>query len=133
MFDMSDLVSSYTRAQALEDGELVDVSTTAAEAGFSIPVAMTRAAWGDCVAWGEDVKQRKPGALQDQEGRLWDVVYMAMQAARGARAASRVEFQLYRVPAEGKGLKARLVSLVMSVGGGDSGEPVITIMQPGED
>jgi len=28
--------------QGIEDGELVDVSTTAAEAGFRVPVAMTR-------------------------------------------------------------------------------------------
>ena len=33
------VISAYTRAQAIEDGILVDVSETAREAGFKIPVA----------------------------------------------------------------------------------------------
>ena len=36
------VLSVYTRAQAIEDGFLVDVSETAREAGFRIPVAVTR-------------------------------------------------------------------------------------------
>ena len=31
------IIHSYTRAQAIEDGILVDVSDTAREAGFTIP------------------------------------------------------------------------------------------------
>ncbi len=36
------VISVYTRAQAIEDGVLVDVSETAREAGFRIPVAVNR-------------------------------------------------------------------------------------------
>ena len=39
------ILSAYTRAQAIEDGFLVDVSDTAREAGFGIPVAVTRSVW----------------------------------------------------------------------------------------
>ena len=35
----------YTRAQAIEDGELIDVSKTAKQTGFKLPVAVTRAVW----------------------------------------------------------------------------------------
>ena len=35
------LISSYTRSEALADGVLVDVTETAREAGFVIPVALT--------------------------------------------------------------------------------------------
>ena len=38
-------ISTYTRAQAIEDGFLVDVSETPREAGFKIPVALTRTVW----------------------------------------------------------------------------------------
>ena len=38
-------LSAYTRAQAIADGILVDVSETAREAGFNIPVALTRTVW----------------------------------------------------------------------------------------
>lgn len=54
MFTDADIISRYTRAEAIEDGELIDVTETAREAGFTVPVARTRAAWVDCVAWGED-------------------------------------------------------------------------------
>ena len=35
------VISAYTRQQAIADGVLVDVTTTASEAGFAIPVAVT--------------------------------------------------------------------------------------------
>lgn len=42
---MENLIYAYTRKQALEDGEQVDVSTTAAEAGIRFPVFLTRAVY----------------------------------------------------------------------------------------
>ncbi|WP_325176197.1 DUF6573 family protein, partial [Xanthomonas hortorum] len=51
MFTASDIIHSHTRANLLEDGDLVDVSALAREAGFKVPVAVTRAVWADCVAW----------------------------------------------------------------------------------
>jgi len=124
-------VSIYSRAQALEDGALIDVSHVAAEAGFRVPVAMTRAVWGDCVEWTDEDSRRQ--TYQDEDGRLWDVLWMAFLAARRSGGSDRVGFQLYRVPRGGRGMRPRLVSLEMVIGPGDSGEPVITIMQPGED
>ena len=53
MFTAADIISSYTRADALADGQLIDVTQTAKEAGFRLPVALTRPAGADCVAWGE--------------------------------------------------------------------------------
>ena len=46
------VISVYTRAQAIEDGIIVDVSETAREAGFNIPVAdhahCLEIAWSPC-------------------------------------------------------------------------------------
>lgn len=130
MFTEDDLIHSYTRAQALADGLLVDVSQMASEAGFRVPVATTDTVWKACVSWPESTK----GAIgQSEAGRLWDVVYMAACAARSARRSgrSRVEFEVLRVP---KGAwNATVVRLVLDIGPGDQGEPVGTIMMPGED
>lgn len=124
-------IHSYTRVQAIEDGQLVDVSEMAQEAGFMCVVALTASAWADCVAWtGADTKRQ---AVQDEQGRLWDVLNMAMHAARSATGANSVFFCLYRVPRGGRGLKPKLAKLKMTVGGGDEGEMVITIMLPDED
>lgn len=126
-----DPIHVYTRQQALEDGFLVDVSETAREAGFRAPVALTRAAWADCVEWSEKDTQRQ--TYQDQAGRLWDVLCMAINAARRNTQRASFMFQLYRVPRGGRNLRPRLTKLVCSIGAGDGGEAVITIMLPGED
>lgn len=125
-----EIIYSYTRAQALADGVLVDVSDTAREAGFRIPVAMTHAAFEDCVAWSEEDSRSQ--VYQDEAGRLWDVLWMASLAARKG-SESRVAYTLYRVPRDGKSLRPKATHLDLVIGPGDTGEPVITIMFPGED
>ena len=44
------VIFSYTRAQAIADGVLIDVSELAKEAGFRFPVAVTAGVWAECVA-----------------------------------------------------------------------------------
>lgn len=122
-------IHTYTRKQAIADGFLVDVSETAREAGFRFPVAMTSAAWADCVEWTDADTKRQ--TYQDEAGRLWDVVWMASRAAR--RGGSETLFQLYRFPRGGRGQRARITTLKMLCGPGDHGEPVITITLPNED
>ena len=126
------VISTYTRAQAIEDGVLIDPGSMAQEAGFKWPVALTANAWADCVAWNDDDNQQQ--VHQDQSGRLWDVVYMASHAIRTRKdSGDRLMFQFYRVPHDGCSTEAVLVTLKLIVGPGDSGEPVITILLPNED
>lgn len=124
-------INVYTRRDAIDDGVLVDVSETAQEAGFCIPVAMTAAAWGDCVAWGVADSQRQ--TWQDEAGRLRDVLWMASRTARRAQGQQRIAFQLYRVPRGGRATRPRLTTLHLCIGPGDAGEPVITILMHNED
>lgn len=133
LFSTDDVIYSYSRAQAIEDGILVDVSNQALEAGFKVPVAMTRAAYADCVEWNDETKKRKPRTCQDENGRLWDVLYMASLAACKAGHKDRILYELYRVPVHGCGVKSRLVKLALQIGLGDNHEPVITISFPDED
>lgn len=129
MFDKQDLIHSYSRRQALEDGVLRDATSVAWEAGFRIAVALTSAAWADCVAWNESDVVR--GALgQSERGRLWDVVWMAAHAARVRRASgeNRARFSVMRIPRGAR--RAERVELVVEVGPGDESEAVATIMLP---
>jgi len=126
------VISTYTRTQAIEDGVLIDVGSMAKEAGFKWPVALTADAWADCVAWTDADSQQQ--VHQDQSGRLWDVVYMASHAIRTSKdSGDRLLFQLYRVPRDGQSTEAVLVTLKLIVGPGDSGEPVVSILLPNED
>lgn len=126
-----ELVHSYSRAQAIEDGVLVDVTEIAREAGFRIPVALTAAAWADCVAWSDSDRARQ--TTQDEAGRLWDVVWMSNLAARRAVGRDCAVVELYRVPSGGLGCQPRKTQLRMVIGPGDDQAPVITIMCLGED
>ena len=109
----------------------MDVSKTAKEAGFVYPVAMTSAAWADCVAWSnEDTKRQVP---QDEFGRLWDVLWMAKIAVKQGNGGTQLLYPLHRVPRGGKAQKPRLIHLKLVCGPGDTPEPVITIMLPDED
>jgi hypothetical protein len=126
------VISTYTRAQAIEDGVLIDPGPMAKEAGFKWPVALTVNAWADCVAWTDADSQQQ--VHQDQSGRLWDVLYMASHAIRTSKdSGDRILFQLYRVPRDGHSTEAVLVTLKLIVGPGDAGGPVITILLPNED
>ena len=123
------VISTYTRAQAIEDGVLIDAGAMAREAGFKWPVALTSAAWTDCVAWTEDDSRQQ--IYQDESGRLWDVLYMASHAIRTSKdSGDRLLFQFCRVPRDGQSMEAELITLRLIVG---PGEPVITILQPHED
>lgn len=125
MFDDADLFHCYTRAEALEDDSLIDVSETATEVGFRVPVALTQSVWIDCVAWAQEDNDRV--IYQDKSGRLWDVLWMAINAARRKAEASRVDFMLMRVPKHSRGGEPVPVKLVLDIGPGDQGEAVITI------
>lgn len=127
-----EVISTYTRTQAIEDGVLIDAGSMAQEAGFKWPVAVTSAAWADCIAWTEDDNRQQ--VYQDESGRLWDVLFMASHAIRnGSGTGDRLLFKLYRVRRDGRSKEAVLATLKLIVGPGDQGEPVITILLPDED
>ena len=118
------VIYSYTRAQALEDGVLVDVSDLAREAGWKHPVAVTRHLWDDVV----EPDERALAAGESAQGRLWDVVFVASVAGR-AQASDLVAFDLL---ATKDGQKV-LHHLWAKCGPGDTTAPVITIMFPEDD
>jgi len=126
-WDDAEVISSYTRAQAIEDGALVDVSETAREAGIKFPVAVTRAVWANYVEVPEGV------VAQDESGRLWDIVWMLCCQIRRSQGDT-LHFQLYVRNHNRERLTRRdLVTLKAVCGPGDDAEPVITIMLPDED
>lgn len=122
-------VFSYTRAEAIADGVLVDVSKLAAEACFRYPVAVTAGVWAECVKVPDGV------AGQDETGRLWDVLNVlraSIAKLREPHTTSRVDFAVHVRNDDREG-NPPLVRLYAVCGPGDSGEPVITVMKIGED
>lgn len=130
MEDM-ETIYSYTRSQAIEDGVLIDVSETAKEAGFKIPVAITSAAYSKYVEWTEADNEQ---AYQDESGRLWDVLFMGFFAIKTTRIEeSELIYEFFAVPRDGESVESVSSQLKLVIGGGDEGEPVLTIMLVEED
>lgn len=124
----ADIIHRYTRQQAIEDGVLVDVTQVAREAGFRCSVALTAGVW----ATVNEIPKSLRG-IQDVQGRLWDVLWMARLAARRAAAGqSVVTYGMIMHRVENKRM-LRNLQLKLHAGPGDNGELVITIMLPGED
>jgi len=127
-----EVISTYTRAQAIEDGVLVDAGSMAQEVGFTGPVALTSTVWADCVAWTDEDSKKQ--VHQDQSGRLYDVLFMAAFAVRASnRSGDRLLYELYRVTRDGHSTEANPVTLKLIIGPGDQGEPVMTILLMNED
>jgi hypothetical protein len=122
-FENADLIHSYSRAQAIEDGVLVDVSDIAKEAGFRYPVALTSALWADI--------QNIPASRshEDVQGRLWDALWMGLCAIKASKQGGTTLLYSLILPVRGR--KNYTVKLIC--GPGDNAEPVITLMKPDED
>jgi hypothetical protein len=129
-----DVIYSYTRKQAIEDGVLVDITEMAKEAGIKYPVAITSTAFFGYVA----PDPMPPG--QDLKGRLWDLFSMFKLAAKrtdGPELLFKVQFVLngIRVGPEEKPVRNidhtwKLVEVTLQAvcGPGDDSAPVITLM-----
>ena len=121
MLTDDDLIYSYTRAEALADGVLIDVSERAQRAGIQYPTACTAGVWSliDCLPASET--DTLAGIVRDV--RAEEVLRVMLTAIRrgGARGTDRVEFH------------ALGAALWAQCGPGDTAAPVITIMREGED
>ena len=118
-------ISTYSRAEAIEDGVLIDVSETAKEAGIRYPVAVTAQLWNDYVT----PDPRPKGWGQSIAGRLWDLM-VCFRAQAGRTKGARFNFQVMFILKE---RQRRNVWVKAICGPGDCPEPVITLMLPTED
>jgi hypothetical protein len=119
-----ELIAVYTRAQAIEDGVLVDVSKAAREAGIRYPTVVTASVWAKYV----QVPDKAP--WQDESGRLWDILWLARYGMAKADGQSQI---LFTVNVQNDRRPPRPIRLKAVCGPGDDAAPVITIMLPEED
>lgn len=120
MWEDVDMIHTYTRAQAIADGVLIEVTDLVRkhEIPFKVPVAIARGIACDLDLIDDD------GVLdEDRAVRLLKAA--AIEAARTARerpSNSLLTFEVRRHPG------APVVKVYVSIDGGDHGEPVLTIM-----
>jgi len=109
------IINMYTRKQAIEDGILIDVSSTARDAGIVYPVAITHNLWHSYIDKFDNAKSR-----------LWEVLWI-FRLKILSQDTNSISFNVsFSMPNK----EPELVELMAICGPGDDLEPVITIMLP---
>jgi hypothetical protein len=112
-------IYSYSRAQAIDDGVLVDLSNVdSIRQHWKHPFACTSAVW-------MIVEEALTKEGQDLAGICHDISIMAKLALRGGREGDQVLFTVI--------ITRRKHQLKLHIGPGDTAAPVLTLMLPNED
>ncbi len=101
-------ISTYTRAQAIEDGVLVDITEQARQQRFVFPMAMTIALWESCEA-------------ESAENLRQILAQLHLEIKKAAPGCDQLKFLTL-------GFTIKCV-----VGPGDDPRPVMTLMLQDED
>lgn len=134
------IIASYTRADAVNDGVQVAIPREITrEAGIKFPVYMTQRVYSKYVLVPKGMD------YQNEDGRLWDILYMfAMQARKSISSVLMFEF-VCQLPDTGdwtiyericeENRLFRLITLRAEIGplDIDNPDPAITLMLPDED
>lgn len=120
-----EVIHSYSRKQAIEDGVLVDVTCMALQEGFVYPVALTSTLFNGHVVPDESSKKRGESTM----GRMHDL-FTVLRASIGG--AGDTDMLFFEVIFSSHG-NPRRVKLKAMIGPGDTMAPVVTIMLPEED
>jgi hypothetical protein len=114
-----EMIYSYSRKQAIEDGVLVDLShSIVIRQHWKYPFACTDSVYSV-------IEQALAQEGQDLNGILHDISVMAKRAVPRGQDCMIVRFEV--IIAEAKR------ALKLHVGPGDNAEPVLTLMLPHED
>lgn len=122
-------IHSYSRAEAIEDGVLIDLSYAESDTApvcrqhYKFPIACTAAVFGIMQKAVEN-----PRYCQDYAGILHDMLFMSRAMSRKLDDSTVI----FRCIVQGAG-RSKYHDFKLMVHGGDQGEPVITISLPRED
>lgn len=120
--EFNTIIHSVTRQDLIDSGDLIEVpSPLSKQAGFKIPVALTRSAWVACVEWPDT------DPTNDETGRLWDVLMLAMANAQLHKDDREFPFDLHCLTTNQQN---KVVKLICHCGPDDTAEPCITIGFP---
>lgn len=124
--NQDNIIFKYTRAQALEDCVLIDISALAAERGFRVPVAVTSELYHEYLVPSEEAKDLG----QTLDGRIYDMLTIFFFEIRKDSHRNPMKIRVSFLMGE-KDVQSPILKCVID--GGDDGKPVITIMLKNQD
>jgi len=127
MNESLDVIYSYSRSEAIEDGVLIDITDLAKEAGFRYPVAVSANLY-------HNVLTPAPSLIpqgQSLEGRIWDMLNVLRASIKPNQDTLSIIFAPIFTMAPD--MPPTAISIISAVGPGDNLEPVLTIFLPEDD
>jgi hypothetical protein len=125
-----------SREQRLRDGNLVDLSRIACEAGFRAPVAISKEALSACLAGLRDVAPdhiHDPCSSHVAARRLWSMLWAAAAEVMHRHEDKVVFFSVHLDPDEANAVPASEVHLKLVIDAGTTDRLVATILLPDQD
>ena len=122
-FEGADIIHSYSRAEAIEDGVLIDVSKQAAAVGITLHTAVTPGIWAELIGnpkwegWGtedERLKRLLSDACNELEKAGSGIAFFSIRMVDMGSIVGEIHLRAQRGP-------------------GDNLEPVLTVMLGQED
>lgn len=123
--DYLETIDSYSRAQAIEDGFLIDVSEWAKASGFKFPAAFADSLYNSIEESAKGPGQSVRGIAMD----IFSMLLLKVKLTGGRESTIKFEVLIWDVTKR----KPVLEKLKAVVGPGDTPAPVITISFRGED
>ena len=128
----SNVIFSYTRAQAIVDRVLIDATDAARRAGYLVPVALTSGAWSECVLAPPNADPENEANEANDESRLLAVLWALRRIIEKTGGwKSHLGFTVHLRKRVGDDLTAYRLKAVL--GPDDDARPCVTIMLPQED
>ena len=127
MNESFDVIYSYTRSQALEDGVLIDITEFAKEAGFRFPTAVSANLYYNILTPTSSLVSQG----QSFESRVWDLLNILHATIKSNPNTSRLTFSPPFIMTHG--MKPSPIEIVSTIDPGDHLDPVITIFLPEDD
>lgn len=121
MESKSNVIYSYSRKQAIEDGVLIDITSEAKEIGFKIHTVVTSNLFYRYIVPKDNIAAEG----QSTTGRLHDLIVLALFAAKSSMNTDQVKFPVSFLMDDDK---KETVEVIAHIGPGDRGEPVLTLM-----
>lgn len=124
----SELNSAYTfsRARAIEDGVLIDVSKHAKDIGIRYPTALSAELWAESIATPFDNETEEESTEDSRVKNLLEAAILQLEGTRNK--CGRFSYRVTRSVSE-----SRELDLMVAISPGDDGREVLTVMFPHED
>lgn len=122
-----EVLSHYSRSDAIRDGVLFDLTAEARQSGFKLPLAVTEAVYRSYLDPSPDLIAEG----QSLSGRTHDLLHVLRVAILTAPSTDTLFFNVLFVLEPGH--PAVPIALKALIHPGDDAEPVITILLPLED